>query len=100
MYCKWLGRLQAIECFDPLFFSHFAGGSGTHGSATANIFGGELQGVSRCRVWRATIERTQLRCVLGMMGGEYGLLLQRAGQGAGDTTGNSAAIAAARIAYT
>ncbi|MBC2660082.1 type I polyketide synthase, partial [Pseudomonas sp. MSSRFD41] len=99
IYSKWLGSLDNIDCFDPLFFrippleaelmdpqQRLFLEEGYKAFEDAG-YGPRLLGESRCGVY------------LGMMGGnEYGEWVQHC-RGAGDFTGSSPAIAAARLAY-
>ncbi|RRH95025.1 KR domain-containing protein [Pseudomonas aeruginosa] len=99
IYSKWLGSLDDIDCFDPLFFrippleaelmdpqQRLFLEEGYKAFENAG-YGPRLLSESRCGVY------------LGMMGGnEYGEWVQHC-QGAGDFTGSSPAIAAARLAY-
>ncbi|MGV8744282.1 beta-ketoacyl synthase N-terminal-like domain-containing protein, partial [Pseudomonas aeruginosa] len=94
-----LGSLDDIDCFDPLFFrippleaelmdpqQRLFLEEGYKAFENAG-YGPRLLSESRCGVY------------LGMMGGnEYGEWVQHC-QGAGDFTGSSPAIAAARLAY-
>ncbi|ERO59981.1 hypothetical protein P308_15855 [Pseudomonas piscis] len=98
-YSKWLGRLDDIDCFDPLFF---------------NISPAEAEWIDPQQ--RLFLEEgykafedagyppqklSDARCgvYLGIMGpSEYGWLAQQQ-RGAAEITGRSEAIAAARLAY-
>ena len=99
VYCKWIGALEDIESFDPLFF---------------NISPAEAEGMDPqqrlflqegYKAFEDAGYNSQLlsnkNCgvYLGIMGNEYGLILHQNQAGAANTTGNSFAIAAARISY-
>lgn len=98
-YCKWMGFLDDIEIFDPLFFSippSEAEGmdpqqrlflqEAYHAFEDAGYGAPALSG-KKCGVY------------LGIMSNEYSLLLQQHGGASSSATSNSNAIAAARIAY-
>ncbi|MGN4002901.1 bongkrekic acid type I polyketide synthase BonA, partial [Burkholderia gladioli] len=99
VYSKWLGRLDEMDCFDPLFFNI--------SPAEAELMDPQ-QRLFLEESYRAFEDAgydprqlSEARCgvYLGIMGAsEYGWLVQQH-RGAGDITGTSAAIAAARIAY-
>ncbi len=99
IYCKWLGMLEDIEYFDPLFF---------------NISPGEAEGMDPqhrlflqegYKAFEDAGYNAQLlsnkKCgvYLGIMGNEYGMLLYQNSEELNNITGNSAAIAAARLPY-
>jgi acyl transferase domain-containing protein/surfactin synthase thioesterase subunit/NAD(P)-dependent dehydrogenase (short-subunit alcohol dehydrogenase family)/aryl carrier-like protein len=98
-YCKWLAALPDIDCFDAQFF---------------NISPAEAEGMDpQQRLFLeqgykafqdagySSMHLSNRMCgvYLGIMSSEYGLLLHQRGAHSGSGTGNSAAIAAARIAY-
>ncbi|MFP2957508.1 SDR family NAD(P)-dependent oxidoreductase, partial [Myxococcus sp. 1LA] len=98
-YCRRMGALSDVESFDPLFFRMSPAEAevtdpqhrlfwqeGYRAFEDAGYAGDALDG-KRCGVY------------LGIMGSEYATLLQRRGAQAINTTGNSYAIAAARLAY-
>ncbi len=99
MYCKWMGFLDNVENFDPMFFSITPAEAevmdpqhriflqeGYKAFEDAGYGGKELDGV-KCGVY------------LGIMSNEYIFLLQRSKQANVNITGNSYAIGAARIPY-
>jgi acyl transferase domain-containing protein len=97
--CKWLGRLDDIEFFDPQFFNippaqaaamdpqhRLFLQEGYKAFEDAGYGGPELNN-RKCGVY------------LGLMSNEYAMMLYKNKSEAMDSTGNSAAIAAARIPY-
>ncbi|MEX1830106.1 SDR family NAD(P)-dependent oxidoreductase, partial [Luteibacter sp. CQ10] len=96
--CRWLGVVDDIDAFDPLYFGISPAEAelmdpqhrlflqeASRAFDDAGCHPGDLGG-ARCGVY------------LGIMGNEYAQIIQRHG-GTADSTGNSGAIAAARIAY-
>lgn len=99
VYCRWLGMLDDVESFDPLFFG-ISPAEATVMDPQHRLF---LQ-----ESWRAfedaalapsVLDGARCGVYLGIMNNEYVNLCQQAGAGLGETTGNSGSIAAARIAY-
>ncbi|MBB4730016.1 SDR family NAD(P)-dependent oxidoreductase [Xanthomonas arboricola] len=96
--CRWLGVVDDIDAFDPLYFGI--------SPAEAELMDPQhrlfLQEAARafddagCRP--ADLGGARCGVYLGIMGNEYGQIILRHGVTA-DSTGNSGAIAAARIAY-
>ncbi|ERO59992.1 SDR family NAD(P)-dependent oxidoreductase [Pseudomonas piscis] len=97
-YSKWLGSLEDIECFDPLFFN-IAPSEAQRMDPQQRLF---LEEGYRAfeDAGRAPRELSESRCgvYLGISGSEYGTLVQQR-LGLVDMIGSSPAIAAARIAY-
>jgi acyl transferase domain-containing protein len=98
VYCRWLGALGDVDRFEPLFF-HISAAEAELMDPQQRLF---LEEAYRAFEDAGYSPRSlgQQRCgvYLGLMGNEYAALVQRA-EGFQDATGNSAAIAAARIAY-
>ncbi|SFM59219.1 polyketide synthase PksJ [Chitinophaga sp. YR627] len=99
VYCKWLGMLDDIAEFDPLFFS-LSPGEAEWMDPQHRIFlqeaykafedagyPGEALNEQKCGVY------------LGIMSNEYAFLQHQLQPGIAGATGNSYSIAAARIAY-
>ncbi|WP_313918018.1 SDR family NAD(P)-dependent oxidoreductase, partial [Tahibacter sp.] len=98
IYCKWLGAIEDVAGFDPLFFGispaeaemmdpqHRLFVQESYRAFEDAGYDPRSLGDSRCGVY------------LGIMSNDYATLLQARGM-ASDSTGNSAAIAAARISY-
>ncbi|UMZ10709.1 thioester reductase domain-containing protein [Pseudomonas sp. MPFS] len=97
-YSKWLGSLEDIECFDPLFFN-IAPTEAQRMDPQQRLF---LEEGYRAfeDAGLAPQELSESRCgvYLGISGSEYGTLVQQR-LGLVDMIGSSPAIAAARIAY-
>jgi acyl transferase domain-containing protein len=99
MYCKWLGWLEDVEYFDPLFFN-ISPSEAQAMDPQARLFLEEGYRAFQDAGY-ATQALSNAKCgvYLGIVGGEYAALLQRQAAHLQDITGNSTAIAAARIAY-
>ncbi|MGH8259103.1 MAG: beta-ketoacyl synthase N-terminal-like domain-containing protein, partial [Steroidobacteraceae bacterium] len=97
-YCKWLGRIDDVESFDPLFFN-ISPAEAQRMDPQQRLF---LQESYRALEDAGCNPRrlSNARCgvYLGVAGNEYASVIERCGA-RGDTTGNNSAIAAARIAY-
>ncbi|WP_414169804.1 SDR family NAD(P)-dependent oxidoreductase [Streptoverticillium reticulum] len=99
VYCKWMGLLDDVDVFDPLFFGippaeaeamdpqqRLFLQEAYHAFEDAGYDVQELSG-RKCGVY------------LGIMSNEYSALMREQGGDASSATGNSNAITAARIAY-
>ncbi len=98
-YCKWIGLLDDIDCFDPLFFKispaeakgmdpqHRLFLEESYKAFEDAGYSGKALSQQKCGVY------------LGTIGNEYGSLVAQSAAGTADLTGNCAAIGAARVAY-
>jgi len=99
IYCKWLGLLDDVEYFDPLFFN-IAPSEAEFMDPQHRLFlqegykafedagyGPQLLSNSKCGVY------------LGIMNNEYGIKLSQSKVGTTNITANGYSIAAARIPY-
>ncbi|MFI1761426.1 SDR family NAD(P)-dependent oxidoreductase [Streptomyces sp. NPDC020800] len=99
VYCKWMGLLDDVDVFDPLFFG-IPPAEAEAMDPQQRLFlqeayhafedaGYDVQGLSgqKCGVY------------LGIMSNEYSALMREQGGDASSATSNSNAITAARIAY-
>jgi len=98
VYCKWLGALDDIDCFDPLFFqispAEAEGMDPQHRLFMQEAYRAfEDAGYSN-----KTLSNKKCGVYLGIMSNEY-TFLQSSNKDSVDTTSNSFAIGAARIAY-
>ncbi|HWU90435.1 MAG TPA: SDR family NAD(P)-dependent oxidoreductase, partial [Kofleriaceae bacterium] len=98
-YCKWLGRLDDVECFDSLFFNISPAEAQTMDPQQRLFLEESYKAFQNAGYTAQRLNSRKCGVYLGIIHGDYGLLLQQSRQGLGDATGNSAAIAAARIAY-
>src|SRR5947199_5224876 len=99
IYCQWLGVLDEIEYFDPLFF-HLSPAEAEVMDPQQRLFLEEgYKAFEDAGYSPLLLSNSKCGVYLGISGSEYGLLL--AGHKGTDTSfmGTSPAIAAARLAY-
>jgi acyl transferase domain-containing protein/SAM-dependent methyltransferase len=96
--CKWLGALQDVDCFDPLFFSISPAEAALMDPQQRLFLQEAYRAFEDAGCNPRTLGGTRCGVYLGIMGNEYAALVQRHGHTV-DSTGNSAAIAASRISY-
>ncbi|MEM7393154.1 MAG: beta-ketoacyl synthase N-terminal-like domain-containing protein, partial [Verrucomicrobiota bacterium] len=99
VYCKWLGALDEIDCFDPLFFMispvEAEGMDPQHRLFLEEAY----HAFEHAGYGPAALNSRKCGVYLGIsMNNEYANLLMRSAA-EGSNTGNSCAIAAARISY-
>ncbi|UYK77835.1 SDR family NAD(P)-dependent oxidoreductase [Xanthomonas sacchari] len=99
VYCKWLGMLDDVEYFDPLFFGISPAEASTMDPQHRLFLQESYRAFEDAGYSPAALDGARCGIYLGIMGNEYVGLCQRAGAGIGEATGNSSSIAAARIAY-
>ena len=99
VYCKWLGMLDEVEYFDPLFFG-ISPAEATVMDPQHRLFLQEsYRAFEDAGYAPSALDGARCGVYLGIMNNEYVNLCQQAGAGIGEATGNSGSIAAARIAY-
>ncbi|UJF34776.1 hypothetical protein L0M14_06355 [Paenibacillus hexagrammi] len=97
--CNWMGMLDDIEYFDPAFF-HIPLAEAETMDPQQRIFLQEAyRAFEDAGYSRRLLSSKKCGVYLGIAGNEYGMMLYKNKAEAMDTTGNSSAIAAARIAY-
>lgn len=97
IYCRWLGSLDAIDRFDSLFFAISPAEADLMDPQQRVFLEQAYAAFEDAGFAPQQLSNRKCGVYLGIMGNEYSLLLQKVGLG--DATGNSGAIAAARIAY-
>ncbi|HEX6101023.1 MAG TPA: SDR family NAD(P)-dependent oxidoreductase [Thermoanaerobaculia bacterium] len=98
-YSKWLGALDDIDRFDPLFF-RISPQEAAYVDPQHRLFLQEsYRAFEDAGYSTTTLSNTKCGVYLGISTNEYTTLLSRAGVLSAPVTGNSYAIAAARIAY-
>jgi acyl transferase domain-containing protein/acyl carrier protein len=96
---KWLGALDDIECFDPLFF-RISPHEAEHMDPQHRLFLQEsYKAFEDAGYSPNTLSNQKCGVYLGISTNEYASLVARKGISSAPVTSNSYAIAAARIAY-
>src|SRR5436305_10980986 len=99
IYCQWLGVLDEIEYFDPLFF-HLSPAEAEVMDPQQRLFLEEgYKAFEDAGYSPALLSNRKCGVYLGMMSHEYDLLLDQHRTSATNILGTSSAIAAARLAY-
>ncbi|MCX8131318.1 MAG: SDR family NAD(P)-dependent oxidoreductase [Clostridia bacterium] len=99
IYCKWLGLLEDIEYFDPLFFN-IPPTEAEIMDPQHRIFLQEgYKAFEDAGYSRQSLSNRKCGVYLGIMSNEYGMMLYKNQVGITNITGNSYAIGAARIPY-
>lgn len=99
IYCKWLGMLDDVDCFDPLFF-HIAPSEAETMDPQQRLFLQEAyQAFADAGYTPEVLNGQRCGVYLGIMANEYYRMLCERKYGLTDLTGNYASIASARIAY-
>ena len=99
IYSKWLGKLDDIECFDPLFFQ-ISPAEAESMDPQHRIFMQEAyKAFEDAGYANESLSNRKCGVYLGIMSSDYSQLLAKDTSGNVDTTANSFAIGAARIAY-
>ena len=98
IYCKWLGAVDDVDKFDPLFFA-ISPGEAEGIDPQHRLFMEEGYKAFEDAGYSAEqLAKQQCGIYLGIMNNEYSMMLYDA-QMPSTTTGNSFSIAAARLAY-
>ncbi|MGD8400282.1 MAG: SDR family NAD(P)-dependent oxidoreductase, partial [Bacillota bacterium] len=99
IYCKWLGLLEDIDQFDPLFFN-IAPTEAELMDPQHRLFLQEGYKAFEDAGYNCkALSNQKCGVYMGIMSHEYGLILYRNRIGGANTTGNSHAIGAARLPY-
>jgi len=99
IYCKWLGRLDDVDCFDALFFNISPAEAQTMDPQQRLFLQEGYRAFQDAGYSARQLNNRKCGVYLGIMGNEYSTLLYQTGQNVDSATGNNSAIAAARIAY-
>jgi acyl transferase domain-containing protein/enoyl-CoA hydratase/carnithine racemase/acyl carrier protein len=95
IYCKWIGMLDEIESFDPLFF-RISPAEAKNMDPQHRLFLEEgYRAFEHAGYARSTLSGSRCGVYAGIIGSEYASLVSNAA----DITGCNPAIGAARIAY-
>lgn len=99
IYCKWLGALDDVDMFDPLFFQISPSEAELMDPQHRLFMQESYRAFENAGYCAASLSNKKCGVYMGIMSSEYAqLLAQHDGQEI-STTGNSFAIGAARIAY-
>lgn len=99
IYCKWLGALDDIDCFDPMFFQISPSEAEVMDPQHRLFMQEGYHAFEDAGYCRKTLSSQKVGVYLGIMSSEYSFVLSGADTSHVNTTGNSFAIGAARIAY-
>ncbi|MGW1131212.1 SDR family NAD(P)-dependent oxidoreductase [Streptomyces griseoluteus] len=98
--CKWMGHLDDIESFDPLFFNIPPAEAESMDPQQRLFLQEAYHAFENAGYDPRSLGGRKCGVYLGIMSSEYGMLMQRQGQGtSAAATSGSNAITAARIAY-
>ncbi len=98
VYCKWLGALKDIDCFDPLFFMISPGEAESMDPQHRLFLEESYKAFEDAGYGPQSLGNKKCGVYMGIMSYEYAFLLQKHGA-AFTNTGNSFAIGAARAPY-
>ncbi|ELR72063.1 Malonyl CoA-acyl carrier protein transacylase [Fulvivirga imtechensis AK7] len=99
MYCKWLGTLEDIDCFDPLFFQIPPAEAESMDPQHRIFLQESYRAFEDAGYSSARLSNTKCGVYLGIMSTDYNYHLSKSSSKSVNITGNSFAIGAARIAY-
>jgi polyketide synthase PksN len=99
IYCKWLGMLDDVECFDSLFFEIPPSEAEMMDPQHRLFLQEGYRAFEDAGYSRSKLNNKKCGVYLGIVNGEYGTLSQQSDTSNASVTGHSNAIGAARIAY-
>ncbi len=99
VYCKWLGLLDGAENFDPMFFQISPSEAEVMDPQHRLFMQESYRAFEDASYSGAALSNQKCGVYLGIMSSEYSFLLSKGNSLNVETTGNSFAIGAARIAY-
>ena len=99
IYCKWLGALDDIASFDPMFFQISPSEAEIMDPQHRLFMQEGYRAFQDAGYSSAALSNRKCGVYMGIMSGEYSFLLAKGNPLTVETTGNSFAIGAARIAY-
>lgn len=97
--CKWLGMLNDIAYFDPLFFNIAPGEAEVIDPQQRLFLEEAYKAFEDAGYSPQSLNNQKCNVYLGIMGNEYGQMVSQKHTGVASTTGNSFSIAAARLPY-
>ncbi|WP_129645085.1 SDR family NAD(P)-dependent oxidoreductase [Peristeroidobacter agariperforans] len=99
VYCKWLGLLEDVDCFDPLFFQISPAEAQAMDPQHRLFMQEAYRAFEDAGYSNTALSNVKCGVYLGIMSNEYSLLLAKDSSINAAATGTSYAIGAARIAY-
>lgn len=99
IYCKWMGMLDDIAEFDPLFFNISPAEAEAMDPQHRIFLQEAYRAFEDAGYCRHTLSNKNCGVYMGIMSNEYGVILSHYNNSSSATTGNSYAIAPARISY-
>ncbi|MGO4778084.1 beta-ketoacyl synthase N-terminal-like domain-containing protein, partial [Lysobacter sp. 2RAB21] len=99
VYCKWLGMLDGAEHFDPMFFQISPSEAEVMDPQHRLFMQESYRAFQDAGYSSAALSERKCGVYMGIMSSEYSFLLAKGNRQTVETTGNSFAIGAARIAY-
>jgi len=99
MYCKWLGELDDVDCFDPLFFQ-ITPAEAEFMDPQHRLFLQECYNAFEDAGYSSSsLSNKKCGVYLGIMSNDYTNLISKSESSTVNITGNSFALGAGRVAY-
>jgi acyl transferase domain-containing protein/acyl carrier protein len=99
MYCKWLGMLDDVDCFDPLFFQISPSEAASMDPQHRLFLQESFKAFEDAGYSNSTLSNKKCGVYLGIMSSEYSILVSKSKSNSINITGNSFSIGAARLSY-
>jgi 3-oxoacyl-(acyl-carrier-protein) synthase/acyl carrier protein len=99
IYCKWIGMLDDVECFDSLFFKISPAEAESMDPQHRLFLEESYRAFESAGYCGKSLSQKKCGVYLGIIGNDYSAIVTRGASPSVDITGNNLAIGAARIAY-
>jgi polyketide synthase PksN len=99
IYCKWMGLLEEVEYFDPVFFNISPTETELMDPQHRLFLQEGYKAFEDAGLGRQSLSNKKCGVYAGMMSSEYGMLVHQGQAGITNITANNNAIAAARLSY-
>jgi polyketide synthase PksN len=99
IYCKWMGMLEDVDRFDPLFFKISPADAKTMDPQHRLFLEESYKTFEDAGYSGRMLSNQKCGVYLGIIGNEYSRIVSRNSPATVDITGNNYAIGAARVAY-
>ncbi|WP_046744594.1 SDR family NAD(P)-dependent oxidoreductase [Kordia zhangzhouensis] len=99
IYCKWLGMLDDVDCFDPLFFQISPAEAESMDPQHRLFLEESYKAFEDAGYSRNNLSDKKCGVYMGIMSNEYAHLMAKGSSNSINTTANSFAIGSARISY-